>query len=252
MLTMKLRSLSIATALALLTLTNARAQVLDRVYPAGGTNELRLNVSGHVHVMPSATATAITFHVVDYGPPIPQMRFTQSSVGKRMTITITGPSSNLLPFTGASGYEMQVSYPASMKLDLREFDGHVQADHLAAAAQIYNANGSISIDGANGPVTAEADDGSIDLMDAHDSVELTSGNGAVSAQLAAGWHGKIVRLESSNGALALTVSPGFRGDFDLTTAEGKVHNALRTVKGAPTVFMLTQSGDVTVAARGSL
>jgi len=242
------RLFPIAAVLAALTFATAHAQVSDRSYPINGANELRLNVSGHLHLMPSATASSISFHAIDYGPALPALNFAQTRVGKRMTVTVTGPSASILPFTGASGYELQVTYPASMKLDLRQFGGDVQVDHLAASTQIYDANGSITVNGASAPITAEADSGSITLTDAHDNVSLTTSDGPVTAQLAAGWHGKLVRIESSNGALSLSVSPGFRGDFDLTSADGAVHNAFRTSKGAPVVFMLTQSGDVNVAA----
>jgi hypothetical protein len=248
---MNVRLLPILVALVALSATSARAQQIDREFPQGGMTTLRLNVSGNVHMMPSADAQTIKFHVVDYGPPVPQVRFTESRIGKRLTISLTGPSEGLLPFTGPSGYELQVIYPASMQLDLREFSGTVQADHLVGATQIYDANGDVTINGALGAITAESDDGSVTLTDAHANVQLTSANGAVKAQLASGWRGDLIRIESSNGALSLTVPPGFRGDYDLTTAEGAVHNALRTVKGAPVVFMLTQSGDVSVATNSA-
>lgn len=244
---MNVRLLPLVAALVALSVTSARAQAIDREFPQGGMNELRLNVNGNVHVMPSSDAQSIKLHVVDYGPPLPELRFTESRIGKRLTISLTGPTQTLLPFTGPSGYELQVTYPASMQLDLREFSGTVQADRLVGATQIYDANGDIAISGALGAVTAESDNGSVSLTDAHANVQLTSSNGSVKAQLAAGWRGTLVRIESSNGALSLTVPPGFRGDYDLTTADGAVHNALRTVKGAPVVFMLTQSGDVNVA-----
>jgi len=246
---MTLRLLPIITILATFCVANANAQVSDREYPTAGTTQLRLNVSGPVHLMPATDARSIVFHVVDFGPSVPAIRFTQTRLGRRMTISVTGPAEALLPFTGASGYELQVRYPSSMQLDLRQFAGKVQADGLVAASQIYDANGPISIAGALGPITAEADNGSIDLIDAHANVMLTSGNGAVEAQLAADWHGKLVRIESSNGALGLTVPAGFRARYDLTTSNGKVRNALRAVKGAPLVFMLTESGDVSVTSK---
>jgi hypothetical protein len=229
-----------------LEIASVQAQVSDRVYPVNGATDFRLNVSGNVHVVPSASAQAITFHVVDYGPPIPTMKFTNSHTGNRVTISVNGPSQQLYPFNGASGYEIDVTYPANLRLDLRQFAGHIQADQLVSSTQLYDANGSIAIAGARGPVTAEADSGSIALTDAHGTVQLTTGNGPVSAQLAAGWRGSLVRLESSNGALSLSVPAGFRGDYDLTSASGAVHNALRTVRGAPVVFMLTQNGSVSV------
>src|SRR5579863_4281411 len=136
---MRIRVLATIVAVALVAAMPALAQVSDRQYELSGANELRLNVSGNVHVMPSATAQTISFHVIDYGPPIPTMKFTDSRSGKRLTISVTGPSQSILPFNGPTGYELQVTYPASLKLDLREFAGHVQADRLSAEAQLYDA-----------------------------------------------------------------------------------------------------------------
>jgi hypothetical protein len=246
-----LRLIALAVVIAATFAAPAGAQVSDRTFAIAGATDFRLNVSGNVHVIPSASAQAITFHVVDYGPPIPAMKFVDSRSGRRITISVSGPSQQIYPFNGASGYEIVVTYPANLRLDLREFSGHVQADQLVSSTQLYDANGSIAIDGARGPVTAEADLGAIDMSGARGSVQLTTGNGPVSAQLAAGWRGTLVRIESSNGALSLSVPPDFRGDYDLTSAAGAVHNALKTVKGAPVVFMLTQNGSVSVTTNSA-
>ena len=135
-----------------------------------------------------------------------------------------------------------------MKIDLREFAGNVKSGSPRGGRADLRCQRQYHDHGATAPVTAEADSGTITLTDAHDNVSLTTSNGPVKAQLAAGWHGKLVRIESSNGALDLNVSPGFRGALRPGAGRGTVHNALRPVKGAPLVFMLTQSGNVTVAA----
>jgi hypothetical protein len=249
---MNRRLLSTVAVLIASSVASANAQVSDREYQSAGVNELRLSVGGNVHLMPDPSAQSIKVHVVDHGPSLPQIRFTETRLGKRMTIGVTGPSQSLLPFTGASGYELQVTYPAAMKIDLKEFAGDVHADHLVGSSQIYNANGSITIDGSQAALTAEADNGSIDVSDVRANVQLTSGNGPVSAHLASGWRGNLVRIESSSGALELTVPQGFRGNYDLTTGDGKVHNPLRTVKGAAVVFMLTESGDIAIATSNGL
>jgi hypothetical protein len=243
---LRLSALAALAALALTSGAPALAQVSDRTYPVNGATDLRLNVSGNVHVIPSAGAREVVFHVVDYGPPIPKMNFVDSRSSKRLTISVSGPSQQIYPFNGASGYEIQITYPANVRLDLREFAGHVQADGLVSASQLYDADGSITVAGARGPLTAEADSGAIAVSGALSTVQLTTGNGPVTAQLAQGWRGSLVRIESSNGPLNLTVPPDFRGNYDLSSASGSVHNWLKSVKGATTVFMLTQNGSVSV------
>jgi hypothetical protein len=227
--------------------SNAGAQVTDRELPVGNATTLRLNVSGSIHVIPVAGLTSVKFHVVDNGPSIPPMSLKTSRAGSRMNVSITGPSSNVLPFTGASGYELQLSYPANMHLDLREFSGRIHVDTVPDSMQLYDADGNIIVDSAAAPLTAESDSGDISVTAARTTVSLTASNGNVNAALAAGWRGSEVRLEASNGNLHLTVPAGFRAHYDITSGSGQVSNPLRNVPGAPLVFMLTESGSVSIA-----
>src|ERR1700739_4281610 len=85
--------------------TAAHAQVLDREIPVSGATALRLNVSGSVRLIAASGITSVRLHVVDYGPKTPPLHVTTSKTGTRLTLSITGPSQNILPFVGASGYE---------------------------------------------------------------------------------------------------------------------------------------------------
>ncbi|HTX57560.1 MAG TPA: hypothetical protein VMD47_10735 [Candidatus Acidoferrales bacterium] len=227
--------------------SGAQAQVTDRELPVGDATTLRLNVSGSIRVMPVAGLRAVKFHVVDSGPSTPPMSLNTSRTGKRLNVSITGPSQNILPFVGASGYELQVSYPAGLHLDLREFSGRVHVVNVVASMQVYDADGNIAVDDAAAPLTAEADSGDILVSQAHTSLTLSAGTGNVDATLAPGWRGTLVRLEASNGNLQLHVPSGFRAHFDLTSGSGHVSNPLRDTPKAPLVFMLTEQGDIAVA-----
>lgn len=238
-------SLILATVVA--TAVQASAQVSDREIPVGTATTLRLNVSGSIHVMPVAGLTSVKFHVTDNGPSTPPMALSSSRAGSRINVSITGPSANILPFVGASGYELQLSYPARMHLDLREFAGRVHVDAVPASMQIYDANGNVIVDDAKAALTAEADSGDITVTNAHTSITLSVGNGNVNAALAPGWRGSLVRLEASSGNLHLAVPAGFRAHYDVTTGSGRVTNPLHGVAKAPLVFMLAEQGDVSIA-----
>jgi hypothetical protein len=224
------------------------AQVSDREIVLGNATALRLNVSGSVHVVPMAGLSSVKFHVVDYGPSTPPINVTTSRTGKRLNISITGPSQALLPFNGATGYELYVSIPEDVRLDLREFAGRIHIDTVPAPMQLYAAQGDIVIDDAAQPVTAEADAGNISVGSARNSLTLSAGSGNVDATLAQGWRGSLVRLEASTGNLTLHVPAGFRGKYDLSSGGGEVSNPLRSVAGAPLVFMLTEQGNIAIAA----
>jgi len=233
-------------AFVLLVAAPAGAQTSDREIPAGNAKALRINVSGSVHVVPVAGARYVKLHIVDNGPSTPPVTMTSSRAGSRLTVTIKGPSQSVLPFTGASGYEIELSYPSSMKLDLREFEGRVHVDGVTAPMQVYDANGNIVVDDAAAPLTADADSGDITVSSAHTSITLTAGNGNVNATLAPGWRGSLVRLEASDGNLTLNVPRGFQAHYDVNSGSGHVSNPLRNVPKAPLVFMLTEQGDVSI------
>ena len=226
---------------------HASAQVTDRELPVGNATTLRLNVSGSIHVIPVAGLTSVKFHVIDSGPSTPPMSLKTSRAGSRMNVSITGPSSNLLPFVGASGYELQLSYPANMHLDLREFSGRIHADSVPASMQLYDADGNIVVDSASAALTAEADAGDISVTGARTTLSLTASKGNVNATLTAGWRGSEVRMEAANGNLHLTVPAGFKAHYDVTSGSGHVSNPLRNVSAGPLVFMLTEQGDVSIA-----
>ena len=234
-------------AIAAIALTlYARAQVTDRELAIGNATTLRLNVSGSIHVIPVSGLTSIKFHVVDNGPSIPPMSVSTSRSGARLDVSINGPSQNILPFSGASGYELQLQYPANIHLDLRQTSGRIHVDSVPASMQLYNAEGDIVVDGAAARVTAYASAGDISVMNARTSLTLTAGTGNVTATLAPGWRGSLVRLEASNGNLHLNVPAGFKAHYDLTTASGHVSNALRNLASGPLIFMLTEQGDVSI------
>lgn len=229
----------------------AYAQVVDRDFSTAGATTLRLNVSGNIRLIAATDSSSVKLHVVDYGPKTPPLRVTTSKTGTRLTVSVSGPSQNILPF-GASGYELQITYPSSLKIDLREFEGRVHVDRVTAPMQIYNADGAILVDDARSALTAESDQGDVTVNNALGMVELTCGNGNASATLAHHWSGNLVRMESSQGNLTLNVPRDFRARFDVTSAQGTVRNPLHTTPHAPLVFMLSEQGNVVVNASEGL
>lgn len=224
----------------------ARAQVSDRELPIGNATTIRLNVSGSIHVIPVPGLTSIKFHVVDNGPSTPPMSLSTSRSGTRLNVSINGPSQNILPFVGASGYELQLQYPASIHLDLRQNNGRIHVDNVPASMQLYDAQGDIVVDAAAAQLTAYAAAGNISVSNARTSLTLTADTGNVGAVLSPGWRGSLIRLEASNGNLHLTVPAGFKAHYDVTSGSGHVSNPLHNVASGPLVFMLTEEGDVSI------
>jgi hypothetical protein len=235
-------------ALVVLGMSMASAQVgqMQQRIPRDGAAVLTLSASGNLHLVARDNQKTIHFRVIDNGPRLPPMRVSSSHSGSQMSITISGPSQSILPFVGASGYELYVSYPAEMKVRVREFAGRVRVDSVTAPMQIYDENGNVEVARAPSPVTIEADNGSIDVARALNSVDLNVGTGNASATLERGWHGHLIRMEASNGSLRLAVPSGFRAHYDVTSGSGAVSNPFRSVPHAPLVFMLTENGAIAV------
>jgi hypothetical protein len=242
-----LAALATAATLALPAYVCATGQPGDREFSVAGAKTLRLNVSGSVRLTGVPGLHSVVLHVADNGASPPPIEVKSSRTGSRLNLSISGPAQSLVPFAGGPGYELEISYPADLALDLREFDGQVHVENVAAPAQIYDADGSIVVDRAAAALTAEADSGDVSVDQAQTTLELTVGNGNVSARLSPGWNGQRVRLEASNGNLTLRVPAGFRAHFDLTTGSGTVTNPLHDSAAGPLIFALAQHGDVSIA-----
>jgi|GEM_PF-2156803 len=240
-------ALAIGMALLLPAHVCAADQSAGRAFPVGDATLLRLNVSGPVHAIAVAGSRTVTLHVeTGGGSTTPQLQVTSSRTGRRLNLSITGPSQSVVPFAAGPAYELVISYPADLQLDMREFDGRVHVESVTAPAQIYDASGNIIVDQARASLTAEADSGDISVAAAQTTIELTVGNGNVEARLSPRWNGKLVRLEASNGNLDLHVPRGFRAHFDLSSGAGTVSNPLRSEPAGPLVFALAERGNVSI------
>jgi hypothetical protein len=235
-------------AMLFLTAGFSAPQVSDQDFPLNGARTLRLNVSGSLHLVATPGRTSVGFHVIDNGPSTPPISVKIAHAGSMLNVSITGPSEGFLPFTGASGYELRVEYPPSLKLDVREFAGRLHLDRATAATQLYNADGNIVVDDAPFAITAQADSGDIVVNGARSRLTLSTIEGNVDAELASSWSGTLIRLETQHGNLHLGVPPGFRARYDVTSAAGTVTNPFKSVGKTPLVFILAEQGNITIAS----
>ncbi len=222
----------------------AAQQTATRHIALGNANLLRVNVSGDLTLVPDANASDIL--IVGSAPVgSPPLRVESTRTGRRLNVALSGPARSPLPFT-ASGHSYRLTYPAGLRIDVREFAGGVTIAHSRAPIVIYNANGPIAIADAAGSVTVEADNGSIRATGVRAPISATTGTGDLRVVLERGWRGREVRLESSNGNVSLAVPPGFRGHYDLSSGNGAVSNPLPSDPHGALVFILTERGNVAV------
>jgi hypothetical protein len=241
---MRLAPLSFAFLAALTVVPLAAQQQSVAHLSTANVSVLRLSVTGDLVLKPEAGLREVQI-VGEFYPGRPPLNVQSTRSGAQLDITLRGPERSALPF-GPSGHAFQVTFPAGLRLEVRQFGGSVRLTNPAAPVEIYDADGDIAIDGPRKPVVAEADSGDVSVTAARAGLELTAENGRVQASLAPGWSGNEIRLESTAGDLLLSVPQGFAGDYDLTSGSGKITNPLRSEPHAPLVFMLSERGNVTV------
>ena len=90
-------------------------------------------------------------------------------------------------------------------------------------AALRTVNGGVGVHGLHGAVDAQAVNGGISLSDVAGAVRARTTNGSVSVVLAGDrWVGDGLDVESTNGAISLTVPDGYSADLAATTRMGRI------------------------------
>ncbi|MCW5882934.1 MAG: DUF4097 family beta strand repeat protein [Anaerolineae bacterium] len=200
----------------------------------------------------------------------------QSGETVRLGYQYSGPTSLL--GQGGIAVDYLVTVPRTTAVDIEADNGEVTVDGVAAEVNARSANGAVTIRSVEGPVRVEADNGrmTIDrtrgLLDVQtnngaidatvtqaDNMRLRSRNGAVTfaGALGAGPH----EIQSSNGAVTVTVPADQKLQLDVQTDNGAINNSLpltnaqtdrRRLTGAlgsggPLLTVRTNNGRVTLA-----
>ncbi len=243
-------ALVLAAAVALPVAAPAQTASAERSFSTGRTRVLQLDAAGgDVTLMPDGAAGSVRIRIFQSGAASGTPQIAGTAHGNRLAVTIGSPNgSSMIPFAEASATTFTVDYPAAMRLDVRASTGNVRIVKPQAAVEVFAQAGNVTIDAPAGPVTAEAAEGNVVATGASSTVDIASDGGDVSAVLAPGWSGAEVRLQSTKGAVSLTVAPGFRGRFDVTSGTGTVHNEFgKSNARSPLVWLYAPAGDVSIA-----
>ena len=242
---MKVLLAAFAASLVMLSAIGAQAEVVSGTHEAAlaGATKLRININGDVHVLSDPGSKTVR---VIARPADAHYSLTATRTGDRLTLTIVGPQRDVLPFSGPSGSQFEVVYPATLPLDLREYSGSINLEKPIAPVDIYIAAGNLHVASPQASVTAETNAGNILIQDARSAVDVASDAGNIFAELAPTWIGESVRMQAANGNMQLMVSQSFRGNFDVSTEKGSVKNALHSDAHGVPVFMFARSGDIAI------
>ena len=169
--------------------------------------------------------------------------------GKRLSLTVAGPSgTSMVPFATESRVAFQITYPASMKIDVRVSSGNVRVVKPVAGVQVYDQSGDVSIEQPHANVTVEAQSGDVSVDGALAPIDLAADNGNVTAGVASGWSGREIRIQSATGTIHLTLPSGFHGRFDVTSAKGELYNTFGPSNArAPLVWLYAPDAGVWIS-----
>lgn len=129
-----------------------------------------------------------------------------------------------VPFHGNSGARYNIRVPRRVLLErIATSNGPVHIDGIQGNANLHTSNGTIRVDRLDGDLNAQTSNGRIEAHDTHGSCILHTSNGRIEADVAKGGfdattsngsiHARLlepdadhaVKLESSNGAIDLTM-----------------------------------------------
>lgn len=214
--------MGISLVLALAIAAGTPADVQSR-----GASLLRLDVVGDVRAVPDARASDVRVRATSGRGPVPfQLRVSRS--GSQLTLRISGPRPAMFPFSGPSGAAYVVTYPARMRLELREHAGN--AEIVAPVSE----------------TAVQCNAGNVAIARAHANVDVAVDAGNADVELARDFRGTSVRMQADSGNLTLHAPPAFRGVFDATAGTGQVSNPLASVRGGIPVFLFARTGNVKV------
>lgn len=214
--------MAISLLLALAIAAGTPADVQTR-----GASLLRFDVTGDVRIVPDARATDVHVRATSHGGPVPfQLRVSRS--GSQLTLRVSGPRPAVFPFSGPSGAAYVVTYPARMRLELREHAGN--AEIVAPVSE----------------TAVQCNAGNVAVTRAHASVDVAVDAGNADVELAPDFRGTSVRMQADTGNLTLHAPRAFRGAFDATAGTGQVSNPFSSVHGGIPVFLFARTGNVKV------
>lgn len=253
-----LAALALLTALAALG-APARAdeyafkRTLDFTIGAPGTTALRVaGQNGNIHLMGDGGST-IRVHAVLGARSAGVLRALNVTAARRdntVRIADVCPATRRLVFWTVADcdIELDVHYPRSLAIGLRNENGNTVIDGAASAVSVANGNGNIRVNGAGGPVSVKNGNGNVTIAGAPANLNASNTNGNVSATLAKNWRGSAIAMHTNAGNVHLRVPRGFAGTVTAKVTLGEVRNTADVRNGPATVNATTRFGNVVISS----
>jgi len=120
--------------------------------------------------------------------------------------------------SNGSIHALDVDGPARLKTS----NGGVRAENLHGSLDAQTSNGGIEVQGLEGNASLHTSNGRVHAEDVRGSVEADTTNGGIHVRLSKADAGRPVKLETSNGAIELTVENYNQNEIRATTSNGGI------------------------------
>ncbi len=120
--------------------------------------------------------------------------------------------------SNGSIHALDVEGPARLKTS----NGGVRAENLRGNLDAQTSNGGIEVQNLEGSATLHTSNGRVHAEDVHGSVEADTSNGGIHVRLAKPEAGSPVKLETSNGAIELTMDAFDGNEIHASTSNGGI------------------------------
>lgn len=160
--------------------------------------------------------------------------------------------------SGGKGVRYIIRAPFSAVVNTVETsNGSIRVEQIARASQLRTSNGSMTVSKSEGPLAASTSNGSIRVTETKGDLRLKTSNGRIEAEDVAGG----IRGETSNGSIRVSVAEPASGEpLQLETSNGAIELTMRRYAGNPMVLESSNGGitlrlprdtNATVAAKTS-
>ena len=108
------------------------------------------------------------------------------------------------------------------KMRLRTSNGFVRTLRVRGDLEVTTSNGSVEVDDLEGPATIRTSNGRVTAEGVHGALEASTSNGSIRARLLKPEPHRAVRLQTSNGAIDLTMDSLADNDIRASTSNGGI------------------------------
>lgn len=141
--------------------------------------------------------------------------------GSRVHVQVQRPPQRTWDFVGAPQSARVIAWvPAQCRLVIRSDDGSITVEGVEGPIELRTADGSVTALKVKGDVRADTGDGRIKIEDVEGRCDLTTGDGSVSVR------GQLtdLKVRTGDGSVTVRALPGsrMRTDWDIETGDGAV------------------------------